>query len=48
MRDFAEWCRCKASETDGEGSVLKYMTQARESKATQQMRCYANVLYIYV
>ena len=44
MRDFAEWCRCKASETDGEGSVLKYMTQARESKATQQMRCYANVL----
>ena len=43
MRDFAEWCRCKASETDGEGSVLKYMTQARESKATQQMRYYANV-----
>ena len=46
MRDFAAWCRCKASETDGEGSVLKYMTQARESKATQQMRCYANVLFI--
>ena len=25
--------------------VFKYMTQARESKATQQMRCYANVFF---
>ena len=40
MRDFAEWCRCKASKTEGEGSVLKHMTKHRVSKATQQMRRY--------
>ena len=27
MKDFAEWCRCKASETEGEGSIHKYMTE---------------------
>ena len=39
MRDFAEWCRCKASETDGEGSVLKYMTEPESRR--QRSRCVA-------
>ena len=39
MRDFAEWCRCKASETDGEGSVLKYMTEPESRR--QRSRCAA-------
>ena len=39
MRDFAAWCRCKASETDGEGSVLKYMTEPESRR--QRSRCVA-------
>ena len=39
MKDIAEWCKCKAFETDGEGSVLKYMTEPESRR--QRSRCVA-------